>query len=47
MFIETQLADVAARLEHTHLLDVIRKTARKRSRSVQTNAAYDSEALAR
>lgn len=29
VFIETQLGDVAARLEHGHLLEVIRKTARK------------------
>ncbi|MCU1399320.1 MAG: hypothetical protein JWN62_2429 [Acidimicrobiales bacterium] len=31
VFLETQLADVEARLEHDHLLDVIRKTARKMS----------------
>lgn len=31
VFIETQLADVAARLEHDHLVDVIRKTASKMS----------------
>ncbi|MEX2627988.1 MAG: DUF4202 domain-containing protein [Ilumatobacteraceae bacterium] len=31
VFIETQLADVADRLDHDHLLEVIRKTARKMS----------------
>jgi hypothetical protein len=31
VFIETQLADVAEKLEHDHLMDVIRKTARKMS----------------
>jgi hypothetical protein len=31
VFIETQLASVAARLEHAHLVEVIRKTARKMS----------------
>ncbi|MCU1366958.1 MAG: hypothetical protein JWN39_2597 [Ilumatobacteraceae bacterium] len=31
VFLETQLADVEARLEHDHLIDVIRKTARKMS----------------
>jgi hypothetical protein len=31
VFIETQLADVATKLEHDHLIDVIRKTARKMS----------------
>ncbi len=31
VFIETQLADVATKLDHDHLLDVIRKTARKMS----------------
>ena len=29
VFIETQLAEVAGRLDHGHLLDVVRKTARK------------------
>ena len=29
VFIETQLAEVAGRLEHAHVLDVIRKTAKK------------------
>jgi hypothetical protein len=31
VFIETQLSSVALRLEHQHLIDVIRKTARKMS----------------
>ena len=31
VFIETQLADVTTKLEYDHLLDVIRKTARKMS----------------
>jgi hypothetical protein len=31
VFIETQLAEVAARLEHDHLIDVIRKTTAKMS----------------
>jgi hypothetical protein len=31
VFIETQLADVATKLEHDHLVDVIRKTAKKMS----------------
>ena len=31
VFIETQLADVATKLEHDHLIDVIRKTAKKMS----------------
>jgi hypothetical protein len=31
VFIETQLADVAGKLEHDHLVDVIRKTAKKMS----------------
>ena len=31
VFLETQLADVSSRLDHDHLLDVIRKTARKMS----------------
>jgi hypothetical protein len=31
VFIETQLADVATKLEHDHLVEVIRKTARKMS----------------
>ena len=31
MFIETQLADMAERLDRERLLDVIRKTARKMS----------------
>ena len=31
VFLETQLADVAGRLEHDHLVDVIRKTAKKMS----------------
>lgn len=31
VFIETQLASVAARLDHEHIVDVIRKTARKMS----------------
>jgi hypothetical protein len=31
VFIETQLADVAAKLEHDHFISVIRKTARKMS----------------
>ena len=31
VFIETQLADVSTLLEHDHLLDVIRKTAKKMS----------------
>ncbi len=30
-FLETQLGDVAAKLDHDHLVDVIRKTARKMS----------------
>ncbi|MCY7299388.1 MAG: DUF4202 domain-containing protein [Ilumatobacteraceae bacterium] len=29
VFIETQLADVSTKLEHDHLIDVIRKTAKK------------------
>ncbi len=33
VFIETQLADVATKLEHDHLVDVIRKTAKKMSPS--------------
>ncbi len=31
VFIETQLADVSTKLEHDHLVDVIRKTAKKMS----------------
>ena len=31
MFLETQLADVAARMDHDLLIDVLRKTARKLS----------------
>lgn len=31
VFIETQLADMAPRFEHAHLIEVIRKTARKMS----------------
>jgi hypothetical protein len=31
VFVETQLASVAARLDHDHLVEVIRKTARKMS----------------
>jgi hypothetical protein len=31
VFIETQLAEVATKLEHDHVIDVIRKTARKMS----------------
>jgi len=31
VFIETQLADVSTKLEHDHLIDVIRKTAKKMS----------------
>lgn len=31
VFIETQLADVATKLDHDHLIDVIRKTAKKMS----------------
>lgn len=31
VFIETQLAEVSTKLEHDHLIDVIRKTARKMS----------------
>jgi hypothetical protein len=31
VFIETQLADVSTKLEHDHLIDVIRKTTRKMS----------------
>ena len=31
VFIETQLVDVAAKLDHDHVIDVIRKTARKMS----------------
>ena len=31
VFIETQLADVASRMEHDLLIDVLRKTARKLS----------------
>jgi hypothetical protein len=31
VFIETQLADVSTKLDHDHLVDVIRKTARKMS----------------
>ena len=31
VFIETQLADVAAKLDHDHVIDVIRKTAKKMS----------------
>jgi hypothetical protein len=31
VFIETQLADVAGKLEHDHLVEVIRKTAKKMS----------------
>lgn len=31
VFIETQLADVATKLDHDHLVDVIRKTAKKMS----------------
>jgi hypothetical protein len=31
VFIETQLAEVAAKLEHDHLVDIIRKTAKKMS----------------
>jgi len=31
VFIETQLAEVAGKLEHEHLVDVIRKTAKKMS----------------
>lgn len=31
VFIETQLADIAGKLDHDHLIDVIRKTAKKMS----------------
>jgi hypothetical protein len=31
VFVETQLADVSTKLDHDHLVDVIRKTARKMS----------------
>ena len=31
VFIETQLADIATKLDHEHLIDVIRKTAKKMS----------------
>ena len=31
MFVETQLTSTAAKLDHVHMLDVIRKTARKMS----------------
>lgn len=31
VFIETQLADIASKLDHDHLIDVIRKTAKKMS----------------
>jgi hypothetical protein len=31
VFIETQLAEIATKLEHDHLIDVIRKTAKKMS----------------
>lgn len=31
VFIETQLADIATKLDHNHLIDVIRKTAKKMS----------------
>jgi Domain of unknown function (DUF4202) len=31
VFIETQLADIATKLDHDHLIDVIRKTAKKMS----------------
>jgi hypothetical protein len=31
VFIETQLADIAPRFDHAHLIDVIRKTSRKMS----------------
>jgi hypothetical protein len=40
VFIETQLADVASKLDHDHLVDVIRKTAKKMS-----PAALDAVAL--
>ena len=31
VFIETQLVDMESKLDHVHLVDVIRKTARKMS----------------
>ena len=40
VFIETQLADVATRLAHDHLIDVIRKTARKMSPEALAVAAH-------
>jgi hypothetical protein len=39
VFIETQLADVATKLEHDHLIEVIRKTARKMSADALVLAA--------
>jgi hypothetical protein len=39
VFIETQLADVATKLEHDHLIEVIRKTARKMSADALALAA--------
>ncbi len=39
VFIETQLAEVAGKLEHDHLVDVIRKTARKMSPAARAAVA--------
>jgi len=39
VFIETQLADVAARFDRDHLIDVLRKTARKMSPAALAAAA--------
>jgi hypothetical protein len=39
VFIETQLADIADRLDHDHIVDVIRKTARKMSPEALAAAA--------
>ena len=39
VFIETQLADIADRLDHDHVVDVIRKTARKMSPEALAAAA--------
>ncbi|MDP2289705.1 MAG: DUF4202 domain-containing protein [Actinomycetota bacterium] len=40
VFIETQLADIAGKLDHHHLIDVIRKTAKKMSPAALAAVAH-------
>lgn len=46
VFIETQLADVADRLDHDHLVEVIRKTARKMSPAALEAVSHLTPSLA-